>query len=616
MQARELEGSRPRRSWAAVASGACCVLVVAAVVWNGPAGEHSALMSSLPQLAPLQQLHWVNHVFVKVPKPSAPMTPLQRADQEAERHAQLAAKWGTLAATRDVFRSKAFTHQLEVMKHKARLSESKAEELASQINYEGRLLKVGRQGTNNIIAQAALAAHDASFVTPPTSQPEAKGDGSMFHNHEFVEVYPKPFRYAAEQVQSRKAKQSKALRKDEAEFMAHVQHDMRMKTLASSLKLEPKTKEGGGADDILDKRNDMDNGVDTKKTAAAAKQLATARAARLDGSQSEGKTNLAKAQDGSDDQDLLDNKDDMDNGVDTGAMQEAAKKLASSLVDKMEHSAAALKDDKVKGDTAQASSETKTAKAGDDADAAKKKEAAAEAEKREMRQKWSKEHPKDDAKVAELKKKLWDAEAEVSAVPALKKQLSRAEHDESKHASGAAARNSVGPGDAHAAAAAARKIEASSDTERGVVIANALETAVHKVVNNIVKDMSSSKGSASKTGDGAAVKAGATRAAAQKTKTAADIEQMAKGVLRASSKLEQDPDSQTSAVVVGKSGYVQLRAKILQAMRDEESHKNAAQLLQAQAVAERRNAMLQADHEAALDYPGASLSEPHQEAYL
>ena len=97
----------------------------------------------------------------------------------------------------------------------------------------------------------------------------------------------------------------------------------------------------------------------------------------------------------------------------------------------------------------------------------------------------------------------------------------------------------------------------------------------------------------------AAVKAGATRAAAQKTKTAADIEQMAKGVLRASSKLEQDPDSQTSAVVVGKSGYVQLRAKILQAMRDEESHKNAAQLLQAQAVAERRNAMLQADHEAA-----------------
>ena len=52
-------------------------------------------------------------------------------------------------------------------------------------------------------------------------------------------------------------------------------------------------------------------------------------------------------------------------------------------------------------------------------------------------------------------------------------------------------------------------------------------------------------------------------------------------------------------------------------MRDEKAHDNAAQLLQSQAVAVRQNAVLQAAHEAALDYPGASLAGGgQQEAYL
>ena len=38
--------------------------------------------------------------------------------------------------------------------------------------------------------------------------------------------------------------------------------------------------------------------------------------------------------------------------------------------------------------------------------------------------------------------------------------------------------------------------------------------------------------------------------------------------------------------------------------------------LQAQAIAVRQNAVMEAAHEAALDYPGATLSEPRQEAYL
>ena len=38
--------------------------------------------------------------------------------------------------------------------------------------------------------------------------------------------------------------------------------------------------------------------------------------------------------------------------------------------------------------------------------------------------------------------------------------------------------------------------------------------------------------------------------------------------------------------------------------------------LQAQAIAVRQNAVMEAAHEAALDYPGATLSEPRQETYL
>jgi len=250
---------------------------------------------------------------------------------------------------------------------------------------------VGRKGTSSIIAEAAMAARDASFMSDPAglaarheALQEQAGSGSRFHNHEFVRVFPKPFHFAAGAPQQKQAQ--RAVKNDEQAFLGEVNHEMHMKKLAADLKLNDKPSlagedskaKSGASGDVLKSREDMDNGVDPEVPAAAAKRLALSRAATLDSAR--GSTNLRS----SDEKDLLDNKGDMDNGVNTAAMQTAAQKLATSLVDKMQESA----------------------------EAAEKKKQADEHEKEviKARQDWAKANPEDDAKVAELKKELWRAE--------------------------------------------------------------------------------------------------------------------------------------------------------------------------------------------------------------
>ena len=116
---------RLRWAGAVLAGGAlCATLAGTAVTARGEGG--SALLVSLPDmpvLGRLQDLHWVNHEFRKMPAAAQPLTPLEKADAVAERQAQTAAHWGTLAATKDVFRSKEFEQQLQEMKQNAELSE-------------------------------------------------------------------------------------------------------------------------------------------------------------------------------------------------------------------------------------------------------------------------------------------------------------------------------------------------------------------------------------------------------------------------------------------------------------------------------------------------------------
>jgi len=379
---------------------ACCALGAGLVALErdgaGRAAVGSLLQLGLPKLAPLQQLHWVNHEFREVHKAATQSTPLERADREAELQAQTAARWGTLAATKDVFRSRRFTSQLERMKANAQLSESKAQKLESEIHYEGKLLEGGRKGVPSIIAQATLAAHDATAaaVSSPVRSPSAgsRGDGRTFRSHKFVEVYPKPYHYATGTSGSRQFK------KEEKSFLAGVNHEVRMRKLAVNLKLQQKADGAaadpdGSSDGILESRTDMSNGVEQSATAAAAKRLAISRAGALDTAHG---TNLAPAKDG--DAGLLDNKRDMGNGIDAKGTQEAARKLATSLVRKMQESA-----------DAESTALSGAAAAG--GESGKKKQATdPDADKATTLQDWAKANPEDDARVRQLKKELWQAE--------------------------------------------------------------------------------------------------------------------------------------------------------------------------------------------------------------
>lgn len=84
-----------RAAGAVLASCALCA-VLAVTVSGRPDG--SSLLADLPSLAPLQQLHWVNHEFRKVQKTvQSHLTALEKADDAAERKAEISAHWGTLA---------------------------------------------------------------------------------------------------------------------------------------------------------------------------------------------------------------------------------------------------------------------------------------------------------------------------------------------------------------------------------------------------------------------------------------------------------------------------------------------------------------------------------------
>jgi hypothetical protein len=472
----------------------CAALVLLSWSAGGEGGSELLSSSSLPKLAPLQELHWVNHEFRKVHTMQAHPTRLELADQNAERQARTAAKWGTLAATKDVFRSKQFTAQLESMKENAQLTESKAQKLDSEINYEGKLLKVGRQGTSSIIAQAAMAAHDAigsvsGAVSAANPAHDGPSDGRTFRSHEFVEVYPKPYHYAHGMPGGTR------FQKEEKKFLAGVDHEVRMHKLAADLKLTQKKGTDSDADDksdgILESRTDMTDGVDPSSTAAAAKRLAMSRASdavhgtnlvddKSDGilesrtdmtdgvdpsataaaakrlavsragsvKQAQG-TNLATPADSSDDKGLLDNHRDMGNGVDTKATQEAARKLATSLVRKMQESAEATV---LKGGAAgqkAAANDSEMKRAEDD-----------DAKKVQKLQDWAKANPSDNAKVRELKKELWQAE----------------EQQEEAHSKGGDASQTG----ARVAASAARKIETSNGKTRSEMIGK-VRNGVHSV---------------------------------------------------------------------------------------------------------------------------------------
>ena len=474
---------RVRRATGAVlALSSLCICAV--ILGHGQAGGKGTILD-IKQLAPLQSLHWVNHEFRKVRPAEYQLTPLEQADRTAEQKARTAAKWGSLAATKDVFMSKDWTAQMEAMKENAKLSEGQAERLTHDIQYEGNLLKVGSAGTASIIAQAALAARDASFLSDPADRSKDQvlsltqhdGSGRTFHNPKFVKVYPQPFHYNAATAGK---KHAQVFQSEETGFLRTVNHEMAMKELASSLKLNSKSslasteqdaKKDDDTDGVLESRTDMDNGVDASETAAAAKRLATSRVAkqqkgittlvelkknsakvkdddhkkemaehdkevmksRLDWSKANladdskvaalkkalwaaeeaeagthakvavvtqssdaGDAALVPAKDtsnlkSSDHAGLLDNKDDMDNGVDTKSSQEAAKTLANALVDTM-----------------QKSTQIVSAKAKADDEEMK----MAEHDKNVMKSRldWSKANPADESKVAALKKALWAAE--------------------------------------------------------------------------------------------------------------------------------------------------------------------------------------------------------------
>ena len=459
-----------------------CALCAALVLlsWSG-GGSELMSTSSLPKLAPLQELHWVNHEFRKVHTMQAHPTRLELADQNAERQARTAAKWGTLAATKDVFRSKQFTAQLESMKENAQLTESKAQKLDREIDFEGKLLKVGRQGTSSIIAQAALAAHDAigsvsGAVSAANPARDSPSDGRTFRSHEFVEVYPKPYHYARGTLGGTR------FQKQEKKFLAGVDHEVRMHKLAADLKIPQKKGTASDANDksdgILESRTDMTDGVDPSSTAAAAKRLAMSRASdavqgsnlmndKSDGilesrtdmtdgvdpsataaaakrlaisragsvKQAQG-TNLATP---ADDKGLLDNHSDMGNGVDPKATQEAARKLATSLVRKMQESAEATV---LKGGAA--------GQQGHVNDSDKKRTEDDDAKKVQKLQDWAKANPGDNAKVRELKKELWQAEVQ---------------QEEAQSNRGEASQTG-----ARVAASAARKIETSNGKTRSEMI--------------------------------------------------------------------------------------------------------------------------------------------------
>ena len=147
-----------RLRWGGAVLAGCSLCAALGTAVPGGGGEQgaSALLAQLPALGRLQALHWENHEFRRVPAAARPLTPLEKADAAAEKQAQTAAHWGTLAATKDVFRSKEFEEQLRQMKQNAELSEGTAQKLDDQIQYEGKLLQVGRKGTSSIIARAAM----------------------------------------------------------------------------------------------------------------------------------------------------------------------------------------------------------------------------------------------------------------------------------------------------------------------------------------------------------------------------------------------------------------------------------------------------------------------------
>ena len=110
---------------AVMAGGALCAALAGTAVTARAEGGSSLLatLPDMPVLGRLQDLHWVNHEFRREQDGTMKLTPLEKADAVAERQAQTAAHWGTLAATKDVFRSKEFEQQLQEMKQNAELSE-------------------------------------------------------------------------------------------------------------------------------------------------------------------------------------------------------------------------------------------------------------------------------------------------------------------------------------------------------------------------------------------------------------------------------------------------------------------------------------------------------------
>jgi hypothetical protein len=141
--------------------------------------------------------------------------------------------------------------------------------------------------------------------------------------------------------QKRKSAVSHVRQRDqdmERTFLGHVNHverafldqvnlEMHMETLN-----ENSTAKSGASDDVLKSREDMGNGVDPAVPAAAAKGLALSRVAAWDSAHAT--TNLATHG--------TINKRDKDNGVNKTVMEEAATKLANTLVHQAHESAAAI----------------------------------------------------------------------------------------------------------------------------------------------------------------------------------------------------------------------------------------------------------------------------------
>ena len=161
----------------------------------------------------------------------------------------------------------------------------------------------------------------------------------------------------------------------------------------------------------------------------------------------------------------------------------------------------------------QSDSKTKTA-AGDKAKEEEAKKQAEEHEKEvvKARQDWAKANPDDDAKVAELKKELWRAEAA----------------EDKGHTKVATARTASAKG-VKSAASAGRSIETSGAKARGKLIAAAMKSAVTNAVSAVVDEMSAKT----------AVKKAATEASkvVKKANSARQIEAMAKSIEAASSAL-------------------------------------------------------------------------------